>query len=545
MDSIVRISSVQGNHDFSGNKNNVDFNLDSGSGIYDLSESYVAINMRVDANNNVALTTTGATGDGSSIFNTFLAFKEIGADTRSTNDSNVFITPPTTAVLVKNAQMVCSKGQVETLTRVDRLRANEYAVLKAKQSLESQSNSFVLPVSRKSGSGGCIQPFNELVSITDPVYPVESQVRNHEIRIPLKEILNVGNQKMYDTTKYLNTRLHLELNLQKLAADLIGNKVETNRFLGLAGLPFQGQMRLCKNDTAANVTLSTALTENFYGDYGSETIPFWVGQKVLLATNTGGDPAVTGQVTTIKKIHIYDGVSDLAPFTFGFGYAIAQNKGRAILEFDGSYVVVAPTKTVGPNGSELLVKQTLGGATTLTQTLNKIELVCKRSQSGTSPAKLEYTKFISEEDTFPAAADTVLQRYYSIPPNCDAIIITMIGKNGIYTTADGDEDVEEYRVTINGEDLSNRPIKMQGQMHNNLISQTINNLGHQQQSNLNEFVSFNWSDGNSTSLHKANTIMIPVPLSNSPGQLGIEVVPVSGKTFGGQLSIYKHVMAEI
>ena len=88
----------------------------------------------------------------------------------------------------------------------------------------------------------------------------------------------------------------------------------------------------------------------------------------------------------------------------------------------------------------------------------------------------------------------------------------MIGKNGIYTVADGDEDVEEYRVTINGEDLSNRPIKMQGQMHNNLISQTINNLGHQQQSNLNEFVCMNTSSGEATTLHKANTIMIPVPL---------------------------------
>ena len=86
---------------------------------------------------------------------------------------------------------------------------------------------------------------------------------------------------------------------------------------------------------------------------------------------------------------------------------------------------------------------------------------------------------------------------------------------------------------------------MGGQLHKNLIAQTLNNLGHQQQSNLNQFLEYNFSSGSTSANHKANTIMIPVPLKSQPQQLGLEIIPVDTKTFGGQLTLFKHVMASI
>jgi len=542
MDSIVRISSNQATNDFSGNKNNVSFNLDSNSGVYDLSQSYVAINVRVSGNEDSALTTTGAVGDGSSVFNTMFQFNELPSAPRAA--ANAFLVPPTTAILVRNAQMVCSKGPVEVLNRVDQLRTNEYVFMKSKQALESHSNGIILPSSRRRDTGNSLQPYSELVSVSDKANPVASQAKDHEIRIPLKEIFNVGNQKMYDTSIYQNTKIALRMNFDLLSAAQQGGVMETTRFLGIATNPFNGELRAHTNDSGGTVALSTALSENFYNLFGNETIPYWIGQKITVSC-ADATHAVAAKITTITALYPYDGVSDVGPYEAGKGFAVPGNRGRIVIEFDGVYDNPTTGTIVGTNADPLIMKETLPGTTTLTRSLNKIELVCKRSASGSAPAKLDYTKFITEEDTFPVSANAVLQRYYSIPPNCDAIVITMVKGGGIFTAAAGSEAVKEYRVTINGDDISNRPITMHGQLHKNLIAQSLNNLGHQQQSNLNEFLQFNFSTANASALHKANTIMIPVPLSAQTQQLGLEIVPVNGVTFGGQLTLFKHVMASI
>lgn len=551
MDTIVRIQSNEANNDFPANKkrgtkNNVSFNLDSNSGVYDLSQSYVAVNVSVSGDEPTALSTTTNSGDPTSVFNSMLLFNELNTTASgSRNQANDFIIPPTTAVLVRNVQMMCSKGPVEVLNRVDQLRANEYANLRTKQSLESSSNGIILPASRKIDSGSSLQPYSELVSVSDPTNPVGSIVRDHEIRIPLKEILNVGNQTMYDTSIYQNTKLAMRMNLDLLDAGQQGNPMETTRFLGVTGNPFNGNLRDHTNDSGGNVDLSVALSENFYSFFGNETIPYWINQKVAISS-LGGAYVVTSKITKILKIYPYDGVSAILPYAAGKGFAIPANRGRLVLEFDGVYAAAVPAATVvGTNANPLIISQTLPGTTTMTKKLNKIELVCKRSMTAKAPPKLNYTRFISEEDTFPAAQNQVLQRYYSIPPNCDAVVITMVLGGGIYTVAGGQEDVKEYRVTINGDDISNRPITMHGQIHKNLVAQTLNNLGHQQQSNLNQFLEFNFSSGGTSATHKANTIMIPIPLSEQTQQLGLEIVPGHNLTFGGQLTLFKHVMASI
>ena len=549
MDSIVRLQSNEANNSFPvqgqrGTKNNVSFNLDSNSGIYDLSQSYVAVNVTVSGDNPTALGTTGNSGDATSVFNSMFLFNELNTGT-SRDQANDFIIPPTTAVLVRNVQMVCSKGPVEVLNRVDQLRANEYANLRTKQSLESSSNGIILPAARKIDSGSSLQPYQELVNVSDPNNPVGSIVRDHEIRIPLKEILNVGNQTMYDTSIYQNTKLSMRMNLDLLAAAQQGNPMETTRFLGIATNPFNGQLKDHTNDSGGTVDLSVALSENFYSTFGNETIPYWINQKVAISC-ADATYTVASQITKILKLYPYDGVSAVGPYQAGQGFALPINRGRMVIEFDGVYAAgVAGGTIVGTGADPLQISQTLTGTTTFTKKLNKIELVCKRSMGGKAPPQLNYTRFIAEEDTFPTVTNQVLQRYYSIPPNCDAVVITMVKSGGIYTVANGTEDVKEYRVTIDGDDISNRPITMGGQLHKNLIAQTLNNLGHQQQSNLNQFLEYNFSSGSTSANHKANTIMIPVPLKSQPQQLGLEIIPVDTKTFGGQLTLFKHVMASI
>ena len=49
MENIVKIRSTQGAFDTSGNKNIVDFHINEGTGVIDLSKSYVAMSVRMNA----------------------------------------------------------------------------------------------------------------------------------------------------------------------------------------------------------------------------------------------------------------------------------------------------------------------------------------------------------------------------------------------------------------------------------------------------------------------------------------------------------------
>ena len=59
---FVKISSLQGLHDLSGNKNLVDFVLPQNSGSYDLSQSYINVNVSHASTDASAVSTTDGAG---------------------------------------------------------------------------------------------------------------------------------------------------------------------------------------------------------------------------------------------------------------------------------------------------------------------------------------------------------------------------------------------------------------------------------------------------------------------------------------------------
>ena len=101
MENFVKLQSTQGIFDTSGNKNLVDFQLPANSGSYDLSQSFININVSINT------TSTGAVDDDANapdpVYNVGLVINE--SDRGTANSFRNLITPDN-AVLVKYALKV-------------------------------------------------------------------------------------------------------------------------------------------------------------------------------------------------------------------------------------------------------------------------------------------------------------------------------------------------------------------------------------------------------------------------------------------------------
>ena len=550
MDKIVRISSVQGEHDLSGNKNLVDFHIPANSGVYNLRESYVAVNVNNTFTNDAAINCIGntrANDDHARIV--FCLYRE-GAE-RITGAS--FIVPPTTAVLVKNAQMISStKGVIESLRRVDILRANQYSYVKTKGNLSSNMNGIL--VSTEDGQNTCEsrQPYMEAVNV-DPSSdsfntgsPVRSIYRNHEIRIPLREVFNFcQGVEMYDSAVYGSTHINFECQFEKLVAAQANTDLSATDYRGSTGEFKLGAMQDNTCTVAGGYTnVNRMMTRNTFGLDGIQLSPFYHGQKIKI--NNGGN--VANKITTITSIVIYDGASPIKmsptnTVPFGTDMAIATNKGKLLIEIDGSYFDNQAQATACNN--LVVTTHDLGGTDTPLLSIENLDLVCKIDKSGqAAPKQIEYTRFDTEEDSFSVVVDAPLNRYYDIPANCDSVWLLLTG-NQTYALVDTDQQIEKYRITIDNVELSNRDIEQHSQLHKDLIAKCLRNQGLALSSLDEEFQTWNHNQGVQGGVLKSNIIGFPVPLKSQPQKLGIEIVPSAGKTLRGFLNIYKHRMAVV
>ena len=295
MDSIIRINSEAGNHDFSGNKNLVDFTLPANSGVYNLKETYVALTIFANPTNTAAVGTTGGTLGNEGVFSPFINYAE---PVDRINGSN-FIVPPTSAVLVKNAQMVCAKGQVEAIRRVDCLRANEYLYVRDEQALQCNPNALL--TSHEASATNCEvpQPYAELVSLTSKTNPVRSRHVAHEVRIPLSEIFNIGKEEMWDTSVYGSTKIHLEMRLNNLEAGAVAPATETQKFRNVASEPLLGECETNTNASGNTVNAFSLMLKNKYTTISPSASPFWTGKKVKIVDNEGA-----AVVAVIKSIYV-------------------------------------------------------------------------------------------------------------------------------------------------------------------------------------------------------------------------------------------------
>jgi len=511
LNQVVKIPSDQGNFDLTGNKNNIDFTLVGGN-VYDLSRSYVAITLDVLQAN------TNCPADFQDKGPLHLGTLIDGAGGTTQSDARL---TPTNACLVKNAYMASQNGgKITDIRRVDK-----YSFGKAmyKKSLEDFDNDLGGFVSKSDRSFYQVGSANEFNSIGNEI----SKQRQHDIRIPLKDIMPFCRIDKYDGVKQGDTRIHLEMNFEKLTfSGSLMTLMKVPKTSGGVGAGGSGGLladvsgtinaRNCDNitlDTATPSTYNQVITEGKYGNIVD--IPFYVGQYVTIAAEVDGSAIVN---TTSYKI------TELIRLP-------ANDK--VVVQLDGDITnggAAIPTAKVLSD-----VRIDPRPATSNSIEIKNVELVSEIVNGESAPkGSVVYETILSEEDSYPAT--TSLNRVYEIPPMTKNFYIMFFKGDGLVS----DDPITNYRFTIDNVEQSTYPIVPQDARHKDLIQKIFMNNGETIQS-VNEryyFAGLNFSGSvGKQGINRHFIIGQPVAFLQRSQKLQIEL-NASGNMSGRHIIFY-------
>lgn len=367
---------------FSAVQNMVSFSIPAGDK-YDLSEAAVLLDLQVQTTETNAVNLPQYEG-GSGVYRLSVGFND---------DSNGGACVVPTCALVKNADLESRMaGQIESLQRCDTLNI---ALKQYEQSIEHKRGDAYFGLASSAGMGAFNNsPFTQLSKLGS----VKSRVVPHSVRIPLKDVFNFCNTPVYDTNKYGETRVRLEMNLDKLVVlqDLsrTGSNWNSKNYEDFDSPP----------TNSGTATVSSFTTTNAYENPERDS-PFYVGMKInmeYIITPQGGSAV---------------------PYNFSAGNAReriiqsivwnANNDNKLTITIDNGIATSA-------NDAWSAVKFQAVDPATKTFVYNKIELELKQV-SDPSPAGISYFTYETEQDT--GFSGTNSNKQYTCSPMTDNMLI--------------------------------------------------------------------------------------------------------------------------
>ena len=373
-------------------KNKISFTIPEGM-IADLSRSYIAIN--------TDLTTTDTAGT-KSVYN-------VTATITDDNNNDCY----QNVALVKHASMDASQvGMIESLRDVN-LRAvthNQYTqdendkiedrVMATEQTHEY--NDF--PVS----------PYRVLKSEGDLAVIGSSEEISHELKIPLKDIYGIAYNKIYDTSKYGQTKMKMEFNFGKLSAEQYGGQGDV---IWTKDNAFKGSMLKLDNATAGAQSVGRATDDRQLSTllvYDSvEESPFYLGQKLQVRFRqgaTGGAGVLQAAIDNCIIQRIDHNETGTLTLFFDTQLVAALQAGDALFTCD-----LAVDGQPSFRGTY---------AATITNNINSLDLVLNTYPNPSAvqvPDKLSYFTFLSEIDN--ANANNPHRKNYTIPAEAVSVMV--------------------------------------------------------------------------------------------------------------------------
>ena len=429
LNKFVKVSSNQGGS-FTATNNLVDFDINGG--VYDLSSSYVNLVMSVDTTDN------GGGNDGVYIPQISI-LQDDGATSSENNFPNV--------VLVKNMSLNCAnKGQIADIRRVDVLRSNLNQYMLSHDERESLKNESIIQGYSRNHQLNSI--FREIRKEGD-IISVNKQCG---VRIPLSDLCNFGKVKQFDTGKYGKTRLHLELNLDRLSVKQYLGNSDGNNWSRDATAPHNTMKAITVANGADLKTLCTSLVYK-----NLEDSPFYVGQYIRISGTVEGAYAGGALVNSVKRI---EGI------VFRRTTATA-NQGQIELTLNSPLGTTGVPLTGGEGYSAVVVDGANWNSGVVR--CDYAELVLEQvSQPQKSSETITYTEFSTEEHN--ANGTQNFQRQFQIEPEC---INLFVMKNEDILSKKG--DVLSWRLRLNNEDLTNRPVIWNSPLDMDRINMTLGN----------------------------------------------------------------------
>lgn len=556
MDEVLRLDANQGSFDTSGSKSIADIDIPSGMGSLDLSKSYISVRVianegtvqALDAYNPATAVASGTltTRLDGTVVDKYVALKlnTEGAETQNLVYSN-------TASLVRNASMFSqNRGKLEDIRRVDMLKST-LAVYQT--NLEEDQHDLGRMSGYNRGVQFNTQEYGRLVnSGADP----SREEPHKDIVIPLSSIMNCCKTDNYSTDAYGRTRLHFEFNFDKLqtrvsdqnltGSDLIANGGAGANYVGTpegggAG-GFTGDTATSKRAgsfepitaTGADQDVDKITTSHVYVNKSNS--PFWVGMPLAItaveeknADGATADKTSNNKVVSIK--HNANGTIELTLQTVIFRLLLTDDKLKTIRARIPSTIVAGSSSV----------------------SIERVQLVAYVNNSGArAPPALQYTTYLSNEDTYSVGNDQVANRVYQIPEACKNFYIMFfnLDDNGVSNGITSElRFLNKYRFTIDNKEITPTAVEMGSPKHYDLISQLFMNNGEPVHSMLEKqfFVGSGTNQDNvvghnrtlvSQTGYDVRLIGCPVPFVNRPQNLQIELEPSAGTALSGRHIIY-------
>jgi len=277
-EKYVKIQSQQ-NADFTTTNNRVDFIIPASMGKISLRDSFVQLYVRATIpEDNVA--------SGTGVYMASLFWKNGGAK-RNNYFNNV--------ACIKNASISsANKGSIESCRRVDILRQNLSSMRKSESEVDSDRyiTGDALRNLKNEQQYSIFQQINKLGDVAS------KNNDNVPLTIRLGDILNFCDSDIVDLGKMGDTKIHLELNVDKIGCYQVFPKELVN----------SGEVDDVAQPAASLPLKSLILTTEFTHQ---DQIPFYVGQKIVYSATTNGQNGQSYKAVIKSITQAADGVLTL------------------------------------------------------------------------------------------------------------------------------------------------------------------------------------------------------------------------------------------
>ena len=436
-----------------------------GNGTYDLSQSYINVNMEVVSFANGA-------GKGGNIPAGF-----VQSDTACYNNEIRFLQDSTNtsayrskcAVMVRNADMFsANRGMVESIRRVNTLReilsnvdddkAEQHAGLDRMGALEGRR-----------GTGNETSSLVQIIGSNCNVAGVadltmKAQKLSRDYRIPLSDLFGVGNAQ-WNGDVYGDTRIHLELQPNLLQIQELGGDEGTDTYLGTAWGAIVSYNAAGSGQLPANQPLGTIasgrplVTQIIYNNFQLK-LPFYVGQAVVFNATSSVGGGVTATYVIIDAIEYNLGTNDAAQPT-GTGQVQIWTRTPVYTAAGAAEDITAITihaHTSNPTTDQIRI--------------NRAEIVLSEMVGTNGPDKINYTTYSTEE--VQGNGLLRLNKQIVCEPNAQNLIVAHCNSGEIAP----DRSWTDYRLAINNVDQTgNRDIPWNKPLHKDRILRFEQNRG--------------------------------------------------------------------
>ena len=494
-----------------------------GNATYDLSKSFVTLNMGIVNAVPVGAAIADYTADDTAAFNSEIVFLgDLTADDHYLSD---------TASLVRNAQMQSqNRGMVESIRRVDSLRQILWALENDKKEKQDGLDKIGTFQGRRGTGNQTSSLLQTVIRNTNNADVVDasrtSKGLNRDFRIPLSDLFGVGNS-MWNGNVYGDTRIHLELNLDRLRIARLGGSESADN--GPDGATKYGQL-VAKPAQPLGTALNTVTTSLLYKDY-QLNFPFYVGQAVEI--NAATAPVAGGVAVAIPAARRI-----IASIQYQQTNNANPPGGQEQMEitFRSSWY----TTVAAENITDININALQSNALLNTIRLNKAEIVLSEMVGVDGPDEIDYRTYTTEEQNGNNAANYFHQ--YTVEGNAQNLIVASC-TNGEITPAN---PWGNYRIAVDNVDQTgNRSVEYGHSLHQDRILRFMNNRG--QNIDAIGLVAINTSAVQTNGALRPNQqpiypILETLPLKSSPKNVTLQISAAGGVN---DVILYKEVVRTI